>query len=170
MDGRVHSFEPVIWPDSRVLVLGTVPSPKSRENQINYGNPRNRFWPVLAALWGEPDPLTNEGRLDLLRRRGVALWDVLESCTIRGASDSSISDPIPNDIGRVLQSHEIGAVFTTGSTATRLYRRLCQPACGMPCVGLPSTSPANASWSIERLIEAYLPVRLATEGISPYEP
>ncbi|MBP3893471.1 MAG: DNA-deoxyinosine glycosylase [Atopobiaceae bacterium] len=161
---RVHSFGPVLWPDSRVLVLGTVPSPKSRENQINYGNPRNRFWPVLAALWDETDPKTSEGRHELLRRRHVALWDVLESCEIKGASDASISDPVPNDIARVLALAPICAVFTTGSTATKLYRRLCEPACGVPCTGLPSTSPANAAWTFEKLVEAYLPVRHAADS------
>ena len=161
---RVSSFEPVIWDDSRVLVLGTVPSPLSRENQINYGNPRNRFWRVLAALWDEEDPATNEGRYDLLRRRHVALWDVLESCDIKGASDASITGARPNDIARALAMAPIDAVFTTGSTATRLYRKLCEPACGMPCTGLPSTSPANAAWSLERLIEAYRPIREAADA------
>lgn len=161
---RVRSFEPVVWPDSRVLILGTVPSPKSRENQINYGNPRNRFWPVIAALWDEKDPITNEARLDLLRRHHLALWDVLESCEIRGASDASIADPKPNDISRVLAMAPIEAVFTTGATATRLYRRLCGPSCGMDCTGLPSTSPANAAWTFERLREAYQVVRLAAEA------
>lgn len=160
----VASFDPVVWPDSRVLILGTVPSPKSREQQINYGNPRNRFWPVLARLWDEKDPLTKEGRYDLLHRRHVALWDVLESCTIHGASDASIKDPIPNDINRVLQMAPITAVFTTGATATRLYRKLCEPQCGMPCSGLPSTSPANATWSMERLLEAYRPIRVAADA------
>lgn len=161
---RVRSFAPVIWPDSRVLVLGTVPSPKSRENQINYGNPRNRFWPVLAALWGEEDPKTNEGRFDLLRRHHVALWDVLESCQIKGASDASIADPVPNSISRVLEIAPIQAVFTTGATATRLYRKLCEPECGVPCTGLPSTSPANASWTKERLVEAYGVIRTAADA------
>lgn len=160
---RVRSFEPVVWPDSRVLILGTVPSPKSRENQINYGNPRNRFWPVIAALWGEEDPCTNEGRLQLLRRHRLALWDVLESCEIRGASDASIANPKPNDISRVLAMAPIGTIFTTGATATRLYRRLCEPNCGVGCTGLPSTSPANAAWSFERLKEAYQVVRSAAE-------
>ncbi len=160
----VRSFEPVIWPDSRVLVLGTVPSPKSRENQINYGNPRNRFWPTIAHLWDEDDPRTNEGRFDLLRRHHVALWDVLESCQIRGASDASIANPIPNDIARALELAPIAAIFTTGTTATRLYRKLCEPVCGMPCTGLPSTSPANAAWSLERLLEAYRPIRIIADG------
>ncbi len=162
--GRVRSFEPVVWPDSRVLILGTVPSPKSRENQINYGNPRNRFWPVMAALWDEEDPGTNEGRYLLLQRHRLALWDVLESCEIRGASDASIADPQPNDIARVLSMAPIEAVFTTGATATRLYRRLCEPSCGMPCTGLPSTSPANAAWTFDRLKEAYQVVRTAAEA------
>lgn len=161
---RVTSFEPVIWRDSRVLILGTVPSPKSRENSINYGNPRNRFWPVLASLWREEDPQTKEGRYDLLRRRHVALWDVLESCTIRGASDASIKDPVPNDMARALSIAPIQAIFTTGTTATRLYRKLCEPICQLPCQGLPSTSPANAAWSIERLREAYLPIRQVADG------
>ena len=161
---RVRSFDPVIWDDSRVLILGTVPSPLSRENQINYGNPRNRFWRVLSALWDEEDPCSNEGRYDLLRRRHVALWDVLESCDIKGASDASITGAQPNDIARALAMAPIGSVFTTGATATRLYRKLCEPICGMPCVGLPSTSPANAAWSLERLIEAYRVVREAADG------
>lgn len=162
--GRVRSFEPVVWPDSRVLILGTVPSPKSRENQINYGNPRNRFWPVIAALWDEEDPGNNEGRFELLRRHHLALWDVLESCEIRGASDATIADPKPNDIARVLAMAPIESVFTTGATATRLYRRLCEPNCCLGCTGLPSTSPANAAWSFERLKEAYQVVRTAADA------
>ena len=161
---HVESFAPVIWEDSRVLVLGTVPSPKSRENQINYGNPRNRFWPVIAGLWEEEDPLTNEGRFNLLRRRHIALWDVLKSYDIKGASDASIANPVPNDIASVLSIAPIDAIFTTGTTATRLYRRLCEPACGIPCHGLPSTSPANAAWSLRRLSEAYRPIRLVADG------
>lgn len=161
---HVRSFDPVIWPTSRVLILGTVPSPKSREQQINYGNPRNRFWPVIAALWNEDDPKTNEGRLELLRRHRLALWDVLESCDIKGASDASIANPRPNDMAYALGLAPIGAVFTTGATATRLYRRLCEPSCGMACTGLPSTSPANAAWTFGRLVEAYAPIRRAAEG------
>ena len=156
---RVSSFEPVVWPNSHVLILGTVPSPKSREYDINYGNPRNRFWKVVAALWDEDDPLVREQRFDLLKRHHLALWDVLESCTISGASDASIKDPKPNDISRVLRQAPIRGVFTTGATATRLYRKLCEPTCGMPCTALPSTSPANAAWSFERLCEAYRPIR-----------
>lgn len=119
---------------------------------------------MLAALWGEEDPKTNEGRFDLLRRHHVALWDVLESCQIKGASDASIADPVPNNISRALEIAPIQAVFTTGATATRLYRKLCEPECGVPCTGLPSTSPANASWTKERLVEAYGIIRTAADA------
>ena len=155
---RVRSFGPVVWPDSRVLILGTVPSPKSREVTLNYGNPRNRFWPVLARLFDENLPETPDGKRAMALRHHIALWDVLESCVITGASDASIADPRPNDIGSLLRQAPISRIFTTGTTATRLYRRLVEPGLGVPCTGLPSTSPANASWSFDRLVEAYRPL------------
>ena len=163
--GRVLSFDPVFDEGCRVLVLGTVPSPKSREVTLNYGNPRNRFWPVLATLFGEELPETPDGRRAMALRHHVALWDVLESCVITGASDASITDPRPNDIGWLLGQAPIERIFTTGSTATRLYRRLVEPGLGMPCTGLPSTSPANAAWSLERLVEAYRPVAEAADVV-----
>lgn len=156
--GRVRSFGPVYDEACRVLVLGTVPSPKSREVTLNYGNPRNRFWPVLARLLGEELPQTAEGKRAMALSHHIALWDVLESCVITGASDASITDPRPNDIGWLLERAPICHVFTTGTTATRLYRRLVEPGLGVGCTGLPSTSPANASWSFDRLVEAYRPV------------
>ena len=156
--GRVHSFGPVFDAGCRVLVLGTVPSPKSREVTLNYGNPRTRFWPVLSTLLGESLPDTPEGKKAMAVSHHIALWDVLESCVITGASDASIAEPVPNDIGWLLKQAPIGHIFTTGATATRLYRRLVEPRLGIPCTGLPSTSPANASWSMERLVEAYRPV------------
>ena len=133
-----------------------MPSPKSREVCFYYGNPQNRFWRVMAALWDEPLPEENDDRRDLCLRHHVALWDVLASCTITGASDASIRDPVPNDVGRI-----ISCVFCTGGTATRIYRRLVEPTCGMPCVGLPSTSPANARMRLDDLIAAYEPLRRA---------
>ncbi len=156
--GRVRSLDPVFDEDCRVLVLGTVPSPKSREITLNYGNPRNRFWPVIAALVGEELPPAPDDRRALALRHHIALWDVLESCVITGASDASIAEPVPNDIAWLLARAPIRRVFTTGATATRLYRRLVEPGLGVPCTGLPSTSPANAAWSLDRLIEAYRPL------------
>lgn len=157
----MHAIEPVVAPDARVLILGTMPSPASREVGFYYGHPRNRFWPVLARVFDEPTvPATTEERRDLILRHHLALWDVLARCEIRGASDASISDPVPNDlVGRILSRAPIHAVFTTGSTAHRLYHRLCEPQTHIAAVCLPSTSPANAAWRLDALVEAYRPIR-----------
>ena len=155
----VHPLEPVFDARSRVLVLGTMPSPKSRELGFYYGNPQNRFWRVLAALWDEGLPETNEERRALCLSHCVALWDVLSSCTIAGASDASIVDPLPNDLSRVLDAAPVETIFCTGSTAARLYRRLVEPSLGRPCVALPSTSPANARMRLSDLVSAYAPLR-----------
>lgn len=163
--GVVHTIEPVFDARSRVLVLGTMPSPASRDAGFYYGHPRNRFWPVMASLFGEQEvPRGVEGRRTFALRHRVALWDVLASCTIHGASDASIADPVPNDLRRILDAAPIVAVFATGSKAWNLYRRFCEPATGVSAIKLPSTSPANASWSLERLVEAYRPVRAFAEG------
>lgn len=162
-----HTLDPVYDGRSEVLVLGTMPSPKSREIGFYYGHPQNRFWRVLAALFDEPVPETNEERVDLLLRHHIALWDVLASCDIEGASDASIANAVPNDLSRVIGNAPIKQVFCTGATAGRLYGKLCEEATGMPAVKLPSTSPANAAWSLERLVEAYGPV---AEAVTPSEP
>ena len=160
-----HTIEPVFDAASRVLVLGTMPSPASRDAGFYYGHPRNRFWPVMAALFGAAEvPQGADARRAFALRHHVALWDVLARCAIHGAADASIADPVPNDLGRILGAAPIAAVFTTGAAAWNLYRKLCEPATGVPAVKLPSTSPANASWSLERLVEAYRPVREAAEG------
>ncbi|MCH3968555.1 MAG: uracil-DNA glycosylase family protein [Atopobiaceae bacterium] len=182
-----HTIAPVMDARCRVLVLGTMPSPRSREVGFYYGNPQNRFWPVLAGLWGEPVPgedvarahgvalsraamdpnlvgEVNGERRDLCLAHHVALWDVLRSCTITGASDASIADAVPNDLAGLLARAPITSVFCTGATATRLYRRLVEPGLGMPCVGLPSTSPANARMRLCDLVCAYGPVRDAADA------
>lgn len=120
----LHPLEPVFDSRSRVLVLGTMPSPKSREQGFYYAHPRNRFWTVLPALLGEPIPKSVSDRKALVLRRHIALWDVLKSCTITGAADSSIKDPVPNDLRPILSAAPIRAVFTTGGKAHTLYRRL----------------------------------------------
>lgn len=161
-----HAIEPVVAPDARVLILGTMPSPASREAGFYYGHPRNRFWPVLARVFDEPQvPAGTEERRQLILRHRLALWDVLARCEIRGAADASIADPVPNDlVGRILNRVPIRAVFTTGATAHRLYRRFCEPSTGIAAVCLPSTSPANAAWKLDALVEAYRPIRIAAEG------
>lgn len=160
-----HPLPPVVYPDARVLLLGTMPSPKSRVAGYHYGNPQNRFWRVIAALWDEEVPPTVEGKRDLCRRRRLAIDDTLLACTIVGASDSSIADPEPNDLSRVLSvAPGIRAVFCTGSAAARLYRRYVEPTVGLPCTQLPSTSPANARWRLDDLVAAYAAVREAADG------
>lgn len=150
-----HEFDAFFDKDSRVLILGTIPSPKSREQGFYYGHPQNRFWKVLADVMGEEFPQTVEERKGFLKRNHIALWDVLESCEIKGASDVSIRNARPNDMNRILQAADIRAIFATGAKAAQLYKKLCFPECGVEAVRLPSTSPANCGCSYEKLREAY---------------
>ena len=154
-----HPLDAVFDENSRVLVLGTMPSPKSRETGFYYNHPQNRFWKVMAALFDEPLPETNDEKRALALRHGIALWDVLAECTIEGASDGSIADCVPNNIGAILTKAPIEAIFCTGAKAAELYAKYCEPQTGMKATRLPSTSPANAAVSLEQLIEAYQPVR-----------
>ena len=151
----IHTIEPVWDARSRVLLLGTMPSPKSREMGFFYGHPRNRMWPVLAGLFGEEMPQTAGERRAFLLKHRIAMWDVLAACEITGASDSSIRDPVANDIRPILEGAPIRAIFTTGQKALRLYDRHILPLTGREAAGLPSTSPANCAVSMEALTEAY---------------
>lgn len=138
-----HVFEPVYDEHSRILILGTMPSPKSREQGFYYSHPRNRFWPVMAEIFRETQPETPQEKRRFLLHRRIALWDVLKSCIIKGADDGSIRSPQANDISRVLSASQIKTVFTTGKKAWQLYRRHCEGHTGIPALCLPSTSPAN---------------------------
>lgn len=159
----VHPIGPVYDSGSRILILGTMPSPKSREAGFYYSHPRNRFWPVMAALFSEEIPADNEAKRALLLRHHIALWDVLASCEIAGAQDTSIRNPVPNPVEMLLENTGIKAVFTTGQKACQLYQKYCYPITGMQAVALPSTSPANAAMSLERLTEAYSVILKALE-------
>lgn len=164
MERIIHEFEPVFNKKSRVLVLGTIPSPKSREQGFYYGHPRNRFWKILSQVLEEPIPVTIDDKKDMLLRRRIAVWDVLAGCDIQGAADASIKNPIPNDMNRILKQAKIRAVFTTGSKAALLYRKYCEPVCHFPCTLLPSTSPANCRLSDEELTRHYMQIREFVEG------
>ena len=155
MEHIIHSIEPVFDAESRVLILGTMPSPKSREVQFYYGHPQNRFWRVLAAVLGEEMPRSVPEKKTMLLRHRIALWDVLAECEITGASDSSIRNPVANDLSVILDHAPVQAVFTTGATAWKLYTRLQKPHTGIEAVRLPSTSPANCAVKMEALTEAY---------------
>ncbi|MEE0756437.1 DNA-deoxyinosine glycosylase [Allofournierella sp.] len=149
------SFEPVFGPASRALILGSWPSPESWRQGFYYGHPRNRFWPLLARLCGVPAPATVEEKRALILQNGLVLWDVLERCTVTGAQDASIKDPVPVDLAALLEKAPVEAVFCNGATAFRLYEKLLRPACGIAAVRLPSTSPANAAFGMEKLAAAW---------------
>lgn len=151
----VHSFEPVYDKASEILILGTLPSVKSRENNFYYGHKQNRFWKVLATLLKEPVPHTIEEKKAMLLARRIALWDVIQSCDIKGSSDSSIKNVQPTDIGMILEKTNITRIYANGNKAGQLYKRYQFPVTGIEAMVLPSTSPANAAWSLERLCEAW---------------
>lgn len=152
-----HGFEPVFDERSRVLVLGSFPSVLSRANDFYYGNPRNRFWNVMARVLGAPVPADDDipAKRELLLDHGVALWDVVQSCDVRGSSDASIRNVVPVDLARITSVSPVSAVLCNGGTAGRLYRRYLEPQTGLAAQVLPSTSPANAAWSEERLAAAW---------------
>lgn len=150
-----HNIEPVYDANSRILILGSFPSVKSREGQFFYHHPQNRFWKILSALTGD-DFLTDiEEKRELLLKNKIAVWDVIASCKISGSSDSSIQDVVPNDINRILENAPIEHIFTNGGKSYDLYRKYLLPVTGIPATKLPSSSPANAAWSLPRLIEAW---------------
>lgn len=151
----VHPIPPTYDGESRILILGSFPSAKSREMGYYYGNPNNRFWQVIAALYGEETPETVEERRAFLLRNRVAAWDVIAACTIEGASDNSIRDVAPNDLTPILNGSKVEKVFCNGRIAYDLYCRYCEEQTGVRAVCLPSTSPANAAWTLRRLIEAW---------------
>ena len=151
----VHPLSPVWNENSRILILGSFPSVRSREAGFYYAHPQNRFWPLMARLFDEPLPQTTEDRRDFALRHGIALWDSIESCTITGSSDASIREAKPNDIARLIRQTGIQRIYCNGQQSYKLYQKYCADSCGLNAVPLPSTSPANAVWTMERLAEAW---------------
>ena len=148
---------PLCGQRARVLILGSFPSPKSREQGFYYGHPQNRFWPLMAALLGQPAPARCDldAKRALITAHGFAVWDVVCRCTIAGASDASIRDVVPNDVPALAARLGVEAVFCNGATAAKLYRKYLERPMGCPAVTLPSTSPANAAWTMPRLRQAW---------------
>ncbi len=159
----LHTIPPVYDKQSRVLILGSFPSVRSREVGFFYGHPQNRFWRTLANLFDETVPQSIEEKRDLLLCHGIALWDVIASCEIVGSSDSSIRGAEPNDLSAVLANAPIKAIFTNGKTAHRLYCSYLQKVTGREAFCLPSTSPANATWTQVRLNDAWQAVKTYLE-------
>lgn len=154
-----HQFAPVYNGESRVLMLGTMPSPKSREVGFYYGHPRNRFWRVVSDVCGEEMPETTEDKIAFAHRNKIAVWDVLAGCDIKGADDNSIRNPKANDMRVILEHADIQAIFATGTKAAALYQRYCYPETGIEIIMLPSTSPANCRVKYEELYQAYMQIR-----------
>ncbi|MBR5979285.1 MAG: DNA-deoxyinosine glycosylase [Oscillospiraceae bacterium] len=154
-----HPFGPLYDENSRVLILGSFPSVKSREQNFFYGHPQNRFWKVISAVFGQPVPQTIEDKKHLILSSGLALWDSIASCEIAGSSDASIRNARANDIGVILENCDIERIYCNGRKSHELYQKYIEPQTGREAVCLPSTSPANAQWTLEKLIEAWSVIR-----------
>ena len=151
----VHPFPPVYGAESEILILGSFPSVKSREIMFYYGHPQNRFWRVLAAVYNADVPQNTDEKTRFLLKHHIALWDVLASCEITGSADSSIKNAVPNDLSVILSRADIRRIYTNGKTSEKYYKRFSEEITGRGSVCLPSTSPANAAWSLDRLIGAW---------------
>ena len=151
----LHPFGPLFGPESRILILGSFPSVKSREQNFFYGHPQNRFWKVIAALFDRPVPTSIPEKKELILSHGLALWDSIASCVITGSSDASIREVRANDLRIILDSCPIERIYCNGRKSHEMYNRYILPALGREAVCLPSTSPANAQWSLEKLTAAW---------------
>lgn len=151
----IHPIPPVFDADSRILILGSFPSVKSRESCFFYGHPQNRFWKLLARLRKEDVPSSIEEKKEFLLRNHIAVWDTIHSCSIEGSSDSSIRDVVPNDLASILDHASIQAIYTNGGLSGKMYDRFCRKQTGIEAIKLPSTSPANAAWNLDRLTDAW---------------
>ncbi|MBE7010505.1 MAG: DNA-deoxyinosine glycosylase [Ruminococcaceae bacterium] len=154
-----HPIPPFYDEHSKILILGSFPSVKSREQGFFYGHPQNRFWRVLSSVFEEEVPLTIPQKKEFLKRNRIALWDVLASCEITGSADSSITNAVPNDISCILQNSAVIKIFVNGGAAEKYFNQYMRKTYNIQAQRLPSTSPANAAWSLERLIEAWRVVR-----------
>jgi TDG/mug DNA glycosylase family protein len=153
MERISHPFQPVYNKDSKILILGSFPSVKSREGEFFYHHPQNRFWKVISAIYKEELPISIDEKKELLLRNGIAVWDVIKSCEITGSADHSIKNVIPNDLSEIFKIADIKRIFANGSTAYQLYTKYIFPKIGRDAVRLPSTSPANAACNVDRLLE-----------------
>ena len=149
----IHNIQPVYDENSRILILGSFPSVRSREMKFFYGHPQNRFWKIMAHIYGEETPQSIPEKKDFLLRNGIAVWDVIGSCDIKGSADSSISNIKVNDIGKILKKSKIERIYVNGRTAEKYYKKYLEEKTGMKAIELESSSPANARCSLEMLIE-----------------
>lgn len=154
-----HPFPPLYNKDSKILILGSFPSVKSREQMFFYGHPQNRFWRVVSSVFECNEPETIEEKKQFLYKNGIALWDVIASCEITGSSDSSIKNVKANDISIILKEADIRQIFVNGRTAEKYFKKYMKAKINKEAICLPSTSPANAAWSADRLVEKWQVIR-----------
>ena len=154
-DHIIHPIPPFYDNDSTILILGSFPSVKSREQMFFYGHPQNRFWKVIARVFDSDIPETLSEKEAFLKRHHIAMWDVIGSCDIKGSSDASIENVVANDISVILNQAGIRGVFVNGKTAEKYYRKYIEPKTGITATCLPSTSPANAAWSLDKLVKIW---------------
>lgn len=150
-----HPIKPVYDENSKILILGSFPSVKSREEMFFYGHSRNRFWKVVSAVYACETPKTTAEKRDFLLNKGIAVWDVIACCDIQGSSDTTIKNVVPNDLTLIIDKADIKKIFVNGKTAEKYYSKYIRDTIHRDAICLPSTSPANAIWSTERLIEAW---------------
>ena len=151
----VHPFEPFFRADSKILIVGSLPSVKSRENGFYYGHPQNRFWKMLAQIFAESMPISIEEKQQFLAKHKIAVYDSIKECTINGSSDSSIRNVIPSDIAKIVFSSQITKILANGKTAAKYFLKYQNQNLCQMLKTLPSTSPANAAFSIEKLVEIW---------------
>ncbi len=154
-----HPFPPLYDTESEILILGSFPSVKSREQMFFYGHPQNRFWKVMASVFEAPVPQTIEEKKAFLLSHHVAVWDVIKSCDIKGSSDSSIKNAVPTDIREVICGSKVQRIFCNGKASGAMFEKYQKTVIGMEAVTLPSTSPANAAYSVDKLVEAWKVIR-----------
>lgn len=150
-----HEFPPIYDKESRILILGSLPSVKSREQKFYYGHPQNRFWRVIAGLTGNDVPQRIEEKRAMLLREHIAVSDVIAECDIIGSSDSSIRNVVPMDLWEILDNADIRQIYANGGTAGKLFQKYQHKSCGREIISLPSTSPANAAFSLDRLLQEW---------------
>ncbi len=160
----IHPIPPLYDAESKILILGSFPSIKSREAMFFYGHPQNRFWPLLARLFNEPAPASVEEKKVLAHTHHVALWDSIRSCTIVGSSDSSVREVVPNDLSVILENSRVERIFCNGALSHKMYTKYISPVTGIEAVKLPSTSPANAAFGMDRLAQEWQVVAEAAES------
>ena len=163
MDRISHPIPPFFDQDSKILILGSFPSVKSREGQFFYHHPQNRFWRVISTIYQVPLPVTIDEKSAMLKGCGIAVWDVIQSCEITGSADSSIKNVIPNDISAILGAADIRQIFTNGNTSHQLYMKYIVPTNNREAIKLPSTSPANAGCNMEKLVLAWSVIKSFTD-------